>query len=124
MRAACLSVNLNVCTSQQLTLGSRIVMSSSADELLSTGAESGEAWQQFVQLQPLGPVLCQLLPDLLHLCCHWRRLPQPLNRPLQGLQQGVHLIVKLWTEEELEDRVMRRRRESVLRWLGLGLIAG
>lgn len=99
-------------------------MSSSADELLSTGAESGEAWQQFVQLQPLGPVLCQLLPDLLHLRCHWRRLPQPLNRPLQGLQQGVHLIVKLWTEEELEDRVMRRRRESVLRWLGLGLIAG
>lgn len=93
--AARLSVNLNVGTSQPLTLGSRIVVSSSADELLSAGAEGGEAWQQFVQLQPLRPVLRQLLPDLLYLRRHRGRLSQPLNRPLQGLQQGVHLVVKL-----------------------------
>lgn len=70
-------------------------MSRPADELLSAGAQGGEARQQFVQLQPLGSVLRQLLPDLLHLCCHRGRLPEPLHRPLQSLQQWVHLVVKL-----------------------------
>lgn len=80
---------------KSLTLSSRVVMSRSADELLAAGAEGGEAWQQFVQLQSLGSVLCQLLPDLLHLCSHGGRLPKPLHRPLQSLQQWVHLVVKL-----------------------------
>lgn len=88
-------------------------MSGSSDELLSAGTEGGEARQQFVQLQPLGSVLRQLLPDLVHLRCHRGRLPQTLDRPLQGLQQGVHLVVKLGTEGELEESIVRRRRECV-----------
>lgn len=76
-------------------------MSGSSYQLLSAGAQGREAWQQFVQLQPLGSVLCQLLPDLLHLCCHGGGLPQPLHRPLQSLQQGVHLIMELGGEENL-----------------------
>lgn len=85
-------------TWQRLTLSSRIVVGSSSNELLPAGTQGGETWQQFVQLQPLGSVLCQLLPDLLHLGRHRGRLPQPLDSPLQGLQQRVHLVVKLGTE--------------------------
>lgn len=108
-----------------LTLSSRIVVSSSSDELLSAGTEGREAWQEFVQLQPLGSVLRQLLPDLIHLRCHRGRLPQPLDRPLQGFQQGVHLVVKLGTEGELEESIMRRRRRECVEGAGFGfLIAG
>lgn len=81
-----------------LTLSSRIVISRSADELLSAGAQSREARQQFIQLQPLSAMLCQLLSDLLHLCSHRRGLPQTLHRPLQSLQERVHLIMKLEAE--------------------------
>ncbi|KAF3834233.1 hypothetical protein F7725_025437 [Dissostichus mawsoni] len=92
-----------------LTLSGRVVVSSPSDELLSAGAQSREAGQQFVQLQPLGSVLPQLLPDLVHLGCHRGGLPQPLHRPLQGLQQGVHLVVKLGAEGELDKSVIKRK---------------
>lgn len=78
-----------------LTLSGGVVAGRPADELLPAGAERREAGQQLVQLQALGPVLRQLLPDLLHLRGYRRGQPQPLHRPLQGLQQRVHFVVKL-----------------------------
>lgn len=87
--------------SPPLTPGSRIVGSSSADELLSSPAQGREAGQQLVELQALSPVLRQLLSDLLHLRRHWGGLPQTLDRPLQGLQQGVHFVVELAEEREM-----------------------
>lgn len=85
-------------------------MGGPSDQLLSAGAQGGEAWQQFVQLQALGSVLRQLLPDLLHLRRHRGGLPQPLDRALQGLQQGIHLVVKL---EEEQEGVRKRTTEGV-----------
>lgn len=94
-----------------LTLSSRIVVGGSSNQLLPTGTQGGEAGQQFVQLQPLSSVLRQLLPDLLHLRRHGGRLPEPLHRPLQGLQQGVHLIMELRTDGgEEENKLFKRRR--------------
>jgi len=81
-----------------LTLGGGVVVGGPSDELLPPGAQGGEGGQQLVQLQALGAVVGQLLPDLVHLGGHRRRLAQALHRPLQGLQQGVHLVVELERE--------------------------
>ena len=99
-------------SSLSLTLSSRIVPGGSSNELLSPGAEGGEARQQLVQLQALSAVLRQLLPDLVHLRRHRGRRPQPLHRALQGLQQGIHLVVKLRTDAEAEGKVVRKRRRE------------
>ena len=79
----------------RLTLGGGVVVRGPPYQLLPPAAQGGEGGQQLVQLQALGPVLAQLLPDLVHLGSHRWGLTQSLDRTLQGLQQRVHLVVEL-----------------------------
>lgn len=78
-----------------LTLSGGVSVRCTGDQLFPAGTQGTERRKQFVQLQPSCPVLCQLFPDLIHLSCDGRRLPQALHRSLQGLQQWVHFIMEL-----------------------------